>query len=82
MDWPRVLGQVHHPEVEPAITHVVEVAQASGVAPGFLIASPKPGEIARCIDEGFRFISVGLDTLMLVDAARDLVGQWRQPAGC
>lgn len=51
------------------------MARASGVAPGLLIAEPRAGELAERIAEGFRFISVGLDTLMLVRAAQNLVGQ-------
>ncbi|MGC9522677.1 MAG: HpcH/HpaI aldolase family protein [Anaerolineae bacterium] len=73
-----LMGQVHHPDVEEAVDHVLHVAQAAGVAPGLLIAEPRPGELKAKIDEGFRFIAAGLDTLMLVRAAESLVRQWRQ----
>lgn len=72
-----LMGQTAHPDVEQAVRHVLEVAQASDVAPGLLIAEPRPGELAQRMAEGFRFIAIGLDTLMLVRAAQGLVGQWR-----
>jgi 2-dehydro-3-deoxyglucarate aldolase len=71
-----LMGQVHHPEVEAAVTRVLDVAKAAGVAPGLLIAEPRPGELRERIREGFQFLAVGLDTMMIVRAAQDLVGQW------
>ena len=71
-----VMGQVHHPDVEAAVQHVLDVALARGVTPGLLIADPAPEEVAGRIEEGFRLISIGLDTLMLVNAARALTVQW------
>jgi hypothetical protein len=41
------------------------------------MVEPAPGEVARRISDGFQFIAVGLDTLMLVRAAEDLMDQWR-----
>ncbi len=76
-----LMGQIHHPDVEAAVSRVFEAATAAGVAPGLLIAEPGPNEIASRIAEGFQFIAVGLDTLMIVRAAQDLVGQWRAASG-
>ena len=72
-----LLGQVHHPDVEAAIARVLHVAQGAGVVPGLLIGDPQPGEVARRAAEGFRLISVGVDSMMLVNAAHALVAQWR-----
>lgn len=71
-----LMGQIHHPDVEAAVSRVFDVARAAGVAPGLLIAEPRPGELAARIGEGFQFIAVGLDTLMIVRAAQDLMSQW------
>jgi 2-keto-3-deoxy-L-rhamnonate aldolase RhmA len=76
-----LMGQVHHPDVESAVQHVLDVALAHDVTPGLLIADPAPGEIARRLAEGFRLISIGLDNLMLVNAARALVSQWNTAKG-
>lgn len=67
-----LMGQVTHPAMEQAMAHVVRVAQAAGVAPGLLIMNPQPGEVAQRVAQGFRFISVGLDTKMLLDAAQEM----------
>ena len=72
-----MMGQVHHPDVERAVSRVFQAASAAGVAPGLLIAEPQPGEIAARIDAGFKFLAVGLDTMMLVRGAQALVSQWR-----
>jgi 2-keto-3-deoxy-L-rhamnonate aldolase RhmA len=67
-----LMGQVTHPDVEAAMTRVVRVAQEAGVVPGLLILDPKPGEVAQRIVEGFRFISIGLDTTMLLNAVKEM----------
>jgi len=67
-----LMGQVTHPEVEAAMVRVVRAAQAASVVPGLLIVDPKPGEVAQRVAEGFRFISIGLDTKLLIDAAREM----------
>ena len=70
-----LMGKVTHPDVEAAMTRVVHVAQEANVVPGLLIVDPKPGEVARRVAEGFRFISIGLDTTMLVNAVREMVAK-------
>jgi len=70
-----LIGQVHHPEVEEAVEQVLRAGQTSGIAPGLHIVDPRPGEMEQRIQEGFRFIAVGLDTLMLGNSARALVSR-------
>jgi 2-dehydro-3-deoxyglucarate aldolase len=71
----NLMGQTHHPDVEEAVAHVLEVSQDCGVAPGLHVVDPRPGEVAERIEDGFRFIALGLDTMMLSKAMRDLVAQ-------
>lgn len=73
-----LMGQVRHPDVEAAVARVLYVAQQAGVVAGLLIGDPQPGEVARRVAEGFRLISVGVDSLMLVNAARALAAQWQE----
>jgi len=73
-----VMGQIHHPDVERAVAHVLEAASAAGVAPGLHIADPQPGEVARRVEQGFRFIAAGMDILFIAQAARGIVARWRQ----
>ena len=68
-----LMGQVHHPDVEAAVARVLAAAQSAGIAPGLHIVDPRPGEIEQRKREGFRFIAVGLDTLMLSNAARAMI---------
>jgi 2-dehydro-3-deoxyglucarate aldolase len=70
-----LMGQTHHPDVQKAVKHVLEVAKAYGVAPGLHIVDPRPNEVVERIEEGFSLIAVGLDTLMLSKAMRALVPQ-------
>jgi 2-dehydro-3-deoxyglucarate aldolase len=72
-----LMGHVRHPDVEAAVTRVLHVAQHARVVPGLLIGDPQPGEVARRVAQGFRLISVGVDSLMLVNAARAIVAQWQ-----
>ena len=72
-----LMGQVHHPEVEAAVKRVCDAARVADIAVGLLIAEPRPGELAQRIAEGFHFISVGLDTLLLVRGAQALRAQWQ-----
>jgi 2-dehydro-3-deoxyglucarate aldolase len=68
-----LMGQVHHPDVDAALACVLEAAQAANIAPGLHIVDPQPGEIEQRQREGFRFIAVGMDTLMLVNTARSMI---------
>lgn len=72
----NLMGQTRHPDVQRAVGHVLEVARAHSVAPGLHVVDPKPNEVRQRIDEGFRFIAVGLDTLMLSLAMRALIPQF------
>jgi len=57
------------------VTHVLEAAQSSGIAPGLHVVDPRPGEIDRRVRESFRFIAAGTDTLFLGTAARAATSQ-------
>jgi 2-dehydro-3-deoxyglucarate aldolase len=71
----NLMGQTHHPDVEKACQHALEVARAKGVAPGLHIVEPRPGELRQRIAEGYRFIALGMDLTMLNTSARDLLVQ-------
>jgi 2-keto-3-deoxy-L-rhamnonate aldolase RhmA len=68
-----LMGQVSHPDVLKAVDHVREVAEAHGVVPGLLIVEPAPNEVHDRIEEGFRLISVGLDTVVLSKGMRAIL---------
>jgi len=72
------IGQLRHPEVEEAVAHALAAAKSSGVAPGLHVVDPRPGEVAQRVAEGFRFMAVGLDVLLLGNSARELSDMSRQ----
>ena len=72
-----LMGQVRHPDVEAAVDRVLRAAQEANVVAGLLIGDPQPGEVAQRVAEGFRLISVGVDSVMLVAAARTIIADWQ-----
>ena len=66
-----LIGDVQHPQVQAAISHVVAAAAKRGMPAGIFIAGDEklPNEIKR----GFQFIAVGSDLLRLVASARATV---------
>ena len=69
------MGQVEHPDVQAAIQRVRQACQARGMPLGIFATT---AERARAyIQEGFRLVAAGGDTLMLGSAARDMLGKVR-----
>lgn len=69
------IGEIDHPEVTGAIQHVTEVCQSNNMPLGLFgvtVDAVKP-----YIDKGFTLITVGVDTVMLGQAARKMLGQIR-----
>lgn len=58
-------GQLDHPEVKAAQDAILEACRSSHVPAGIHVVSDDPADIRRRMDEGYRFIACGLDTLFL-----------------
>jgi 4-hydroxy-2-oxoheptanedioate aldolase len=65
-----LLGKTSDPRVQDAITRSIETVRAAGKAPGVL--SAEPAIARRYLAAGALFVAVGIDTSLLVRAARDL----------
>lgn len=63
------LGDAGHPDVEAAISGVLEQARAAGVPVGIVSASPDPAAARARRDQGFSFVTVGVDFAFLAAAA-------------
>ena len=63
-------GQSGHPDVQRAILDGIATVRAAGKAPGILSADPKLAQ--RYLEAGALFVAVGVDTALLVKAAREL----------
>lgn len=64
------LGKPGHPEVQRSILEGIATVRRAGKAPGVLTADQALAR--RYIEAGALFVAVGVDTTLLVRAARDL----------
>jgi len=68
-------GQPGHPDVQRAIFDGIATVRAAGKAAGIIATEPALAQ--RYLDAGALFVAVGLDTSLLVKAAKDLVQQFK-----
>ncbi len=79
------LGNPGHPDVQRSILDGIAAVRRAGKAPGVLTADQALAR--RYIEAGALFVAVGVDTTLLVRAARDLAAQFNgaqrpsEPAG-
>jgi len=72
LGWP---GEVTHPEVQEAIRRVASVCKESKMPVGIFGMTAEA--VQPYIEQGFRLIVVGVDTVLLGNAARQLLQQLR-----
>jgi 2-keto-3-deoxy-L-rhamnonate aldolase RhmA len=68
-------GQVDHPDVQAAIQHVASICFEAGMPIGIFGLTAEA--VRSFIAQGFRFIVAGVDTIMLGNAARQLLKNLR-----
>ena len=68
-------GQTNHPDVLGAQQTLVAACHRHGVPAGIHVVATDGNEVARRIDEGFRFIACGIDTEFLQFGARHMLQQ-------
>lgn len=74
-----LLGQPGHPDVQAAIEDGIRRVRAAGKAPGVL--STDHATARRYLDAGAQFVAVGIDTSLLVRAARELAAKFKGASG-
>jgi 2-keto-3-deoxy-L-rhamnonate aldolase RhmA len=67
------LGEVTHPEVVSAIEHVTQVCQAAHMPLGIFGMSAEA--VQPYVRRGYTLITVGIDTVLLGNAARQMLAQ-------
>ncbi|WP_338759378.1 HpcH/HpaI aldolase/citrate lyase family protein [Massilia sp. METH4] len=72
------LGKPGHPEVRAAVARAIEQIAAAGKAAG--VFSADPAVAAGYLDLGARFLLVGVDALLLRNAAVDLAARFKEGA--
>ena len=70
-----LLGQPTHPEVVAALTRGIATVRAAGKAPGILMTDNKASQFY--LDQGALFVAVGVDAMLLVQAAKTLAAAFR-----
>lgn len=70
-----VPGQFDHPQVQAAIDDILAAAEARGIAGGMFCATVE--EAAHWRDRGFRFLVLGTEALVFVQAGRAAMKQLR-----
>ncbi|MBS0366747.1 MAG: 4-hydroxy-2-oxoheptanedioate aldolase [Proteobacteria bacterium] len=73
-----LLGRPAGDQVQEAIIHGIEAVQHAGKAAGVLTADPALAR--KYLDAGAMFVAVGVDTILLVQAARQLRAAFRLDA--
>jgi 4-hydroxy-2-oxoheptanedioate aldolase len=69
------LGETGHPEVVAAMTKGIKTILAAGKAPGILMTDNKSSQYY--LDQGALFVAVGVDAMLLIDAAKTLVATFK-----
>jgi len=69
------MGQVEHPDVQAAIQRVRQACQAQGMPLGIFATTAERAKVY--IQQGYRLVTVGGDTLMLDSAAREILSKLR-----
>lgn len=70
------LGDPGHPEVVEAINQAIGRIAAAGKAPGIVTINKEEAE--RFINQGCRFVGVGVDTVLLMHSFQELAHQFKR----
>ena len=73
------LGNAAHPDVVAAMTNGVKTILAAGKAPGILMVDNAASQYY--LDLGALFVAVGVDAMMLVQAAKTLAATFKKAGG-
>lgn len=71
-------GNPGHPEVQAAMEDGIQRILQAGKAPGIL--ATRDDQARKWLQAGAQFVAVGIDTVLLVDAATSLLQRFKQPA--
>jgi len=69
------LGNATHPDVVAAMTQGMATIKAAGKAPGILMTDNKSSH--HYLEHGALFVAVGVDAMLLVQAAKGLVAEFK-----
>lgn len=67
-------GQLSHASVQAAQQIILDACCKHGVAAGIHVVAVDPDELRCRIDQGFRFVACGIDTLFIAHGCRAMLG--------
>lgn len=66
-------GKLDHPDVLKAQQTILDECNRRGIPAGLHVISADPDEVLKRVNEGFRFIACGLDTLFIREGCRQVM---------
>ncbi|NLY00394.1 MAG: 2,4-dihydroxyhept-2-ene-1,7-dioic acid aldolase [Rhodopirellula sp.] len=66
-------GKLDHTDVLAAQQTILDACRARGVAAGIHVVAVDPGQVARRVEQGFRFLACGIDTEFLLAGCRAML---------
>ena len=73
-------GELHHPEVRAGAQRVQEAARAAGLACGMHVVHPSLASVQAAVRDGYTFLALGVDMILLAEAAGAAVRWATAPA--
>lgn len=69
----NIPGEFDHPKVKSALNRVIKTAKKMKKTAGFHVVDPDPDNFKAKVEQGYRFLAFGLDTLFLGKNCGELV---------
>ena len=71
-------GDFNSPQMQKALSTILETAKNYKIVPGFHVISPSADELSKKLDEGYKFLGFSLDTIFLGHACRRELAKTRE----
>jgi len=73
-----IVRRFDHPDFTAAMQRILDACKAHRIAPGIHVVCPDPAQVAKRIEEGYRFIAYSLDVTMLAGACQTGLAEIRK----
>ena len=73
-----VLGELDHPKMRAALQRINQSCRNHHLPAGLHVVAPEPERVKNAIEQGFRFIALSIDSVLLTHSARELLEKARK----
>lgn len=73
-----VLGELDHPKMRAALERINQSCRDHDVPAGLHVVAPDPARVKNSIEQGFRFIALSIDSVLLTHSAQELLEKARR----